>query len=833
MKKKLLLFCFSTFATAALAQHSVTFHIDSLLALMTSQEKIQQLAAKTLYSTAENTRLNIPGFLMQDGPHGLHKQGYTSFPTGMAMAAMWDRELVQRLGRAMGEEFWADGQHVALGPCIDITLDPRGGRTAESGGEEPYLAGQTGAAFIRGVQEVPVIACLKHFEVEGKQAYRKTCDEQICERDLMQFFGLNFRTALQEGVPLSLMSSYNLVNGVKANESRLLMTEILRQRWGYPFMVISDWAAVKDADRALVAGNDVCMGSTHYSGQLPKDLTAGVITEAQLDTAVRRVLLSKYATGMMPSLPQPEQQLVATAEHRELCREAVGRSVVLLRNDTLGGMPLLPLRKDARIALIGPNAEAENLNCFGSSETLPAASVSLLAGMKAVAPDAVITCVKGCDIADSATTGYAAAIAAAREADIVVFAGGLDNSLEGERTIESLKRTFDRDSTALPAVQQQLIRQLHAANPRLVVVMQSGGVVSLPQCADDVPALLYAFYGGQEAGLGIADVLFGDVCPSGKMPQTMPVDDTQLPEWNDIFFSDDLGGGYRWMERQGLMPLFPFGYGLSYTHFSYTNLSVAVAEDGGFPVTVSVEVTNTGACGGEEVVQLYIGVPEAADLPHKELRGYERVSLQPRETKEITFSLNAEDFYAWDEAAETYVTPAGQYTFYAGTSSDDASLLSTQLTLQPAARADLKVTGTFTYPRYPKTGDTVTFYAYVKNRGNAPAADDWAINFDVEGQRVATADAVAEALPQTAQALAPGQGALVMAKGMWTATKDGAVAVEATLGTAEDGIEEVKNDRRHNDNWAGAVYDLSGRRVESTKMRRGIYLHDGRKVVVR
>lgn len=833
MKKLLFLLCFSAAATTV-AQQPVTCHIDSLLGLMTAQEKILQLAAKTLYTTADNTRLNIPGFLMQDGPHGLHKQGYTSFPTGMAMAAMWDRELLQRLGRAMGEEFWADGQHVALGPCIDITLDPRAGRTAESGGEDPYLAGQAGAAFIRGVQEMPVIACLKHFEVESKQAYRKTCDEQISERDLMQFFGLNFRMALQEGVPMSLMSSYNLINGVQANESRLLLTEILRERWGFPFMVISDWTAVKDADRALAAGNDVCMGSTHYGSQLPKDLAAGVITEAQLDTAVRRVLLSKYASGMMPGQPVPDEPLVGTEEHRALCREAVGKSVVLLRNDTLDHRPLLPLRKDSRIALIGPNAEAENLNCYGSSETLPASSVSLLEGMREVAPEATITCIKGCDIADPATTGYAAAIAAAREADVVVFAGGLDKSLEGERTIESLKRAFDRDSTALPAVQQQLIRQLHAANPRLVVVMQSGGVVSLAQCAEDIPALLYAFYGGQEAGLGIADVLFGDVCPSGKMPQTMPVDDSQLPEWNDIFFSDDLGGGYRWMERQGLKPLFPFGYGLSYTHFGYGNLNVAAAADGGFPVTVSVEVTNTGSCTGEEVVQLYIGAPAAADLPHKELRGYERVTLEPGERRTVAFTLHAEDFYAWDGASAAYITPAGTYTFYAGPSSDDACLLAAKLALQPAARAELKVTGVFTHPRYPKAGDEVTFYAYVKNRGNAPAADDWTLCFDIDGQRVATADATAEALPQTAQALAPGQGALVMAKGTWTATMDGRVAVEATLGTAEDGIREIQemeNGRRAMEK--GAVYDLSGRRVNDAQLRPGIYIRGGQKVVMK
>ncbi|MBQ8968460.1 MAG: glycoside hydrolase family 3 C-terminal domain-containing protein [Bacteroidaceae bacterium] len=791
MKRILLFLSLTATLSQTKAQSLVPAKVDSLLSLMSSQEKISQLACNTLYTTPENTRLGIPGFLMADGPHGVHLQGYTSFPTGIAMAALWDRQLLQRLGRAMGEEFWAAGQHVGLGPCIDLSLDPRGGRTAESAGEDPYLSGQIGTYVTRGMQEVPVIACLKHFEIEGKQAYRKTCDEQIAERDLMQYFGTNFRTALQEGVPLSLMSSYNLVNGVQANENWLLMTAILRHRWGYPFMVISDWMAIKDADRALRAGNDVCMGSSHYGSQLPKDLTNGDITEAHLDTAVRRVLLTKYATGMIPWRPTPEVHLVDTEEHRQLCREAVRHAVVLLRNGAspTSGLPLLPLTKNARIAVVGPNAKAENLNCYGSSETLPATSVSLWDGIRTVAPEATLTYVAGCDIASEDESGFDAALQAAAEADFVIFAGGLDRTLEGERTVEILRRPFDRDSTGLPLIQQHLISRLAKANPHLIVVLQSGGVVSLRHCIDDIPALLYAFYGGQEAGLGIADVLFGDANPSGRMPLTMPTDDSQLPEWNDTYYSDDFGTGYRWMERQGLTPQFPFGFGLSYTTFQYSNLTVSSVTDR-LPVRISADITNTGSRPGDEVVQLYLSSPQAATdptLPLKELRGYERISLQPGERQMVVFELNAEDFYTWNTATNSYEVLPGIYTAHVGSSSATLPLSAT-FGVSSEARPDLKVTALFTHPRYPRQGEEVTFYAYVKNQGNAPVPADtyWSTLFAVDDEPIAIylaakTDATGLSTPVAGQTLAPGQGTLVMAEGTWTATDTQEVRLSATV----------------------------------------------------
>ncbi len=864
-KPKIILTAILTLLSLAVqAQESVPERVNTILGAMSPSQKVNQLTGKTLFAMADDEVLGIPGWLMSDGPHGVHREGYTSFPTGIAMAALWDRDLLMRLGHAMGEEFWAAGQHVALAPCIDLCLDPRGGRTAESAGEDPYMSGQIGKYIVRGIQSMPVMACLKHFEIEGKQAYRKTCDEIIAERDLMGFFGINFRTALQGGVPLSMMSSYNLVNGVQAAANRHLLTDIVRTRWGYPFTVISDWGGVKDGPASLIGGTDVCMGSVHYKNQLPTALDDGTITEANLDTAVTRVLLTKYALGCMdwqPACATPAA-LVDNAEHRALCREASAKAVVLLRNEGR----LLPLDATARqnIVVIGPNTEGENLNCFGSSETQPSYSVSVLAGIRAVVPTAAY--VQGCAISGDDTSGFAEAEAAARAADIVIFAGGLDKSLEGESIIGV--QVQDRESTALPAIQQQLIRRLAAANPHLVVVLQSGGIVSLADCIADIPALVYSFYSGQEAGNGIADVLFGTVNPAGRLPMTMPASDEQLPEWNDTYFTDDWGGGYRWFDRKNLTPQYPFGFGLSYTTFAYSNLQLsASAIPAGSPVTVTVDITNTGDRDGEEVAQLYLSRKDAdASLPVKELRGFERIAIPAGQTRTVTFTLTAEDFYVWNLQTETYEAPAGSYEVRVGGSSDNLPL-SASLTLSAdEVRPDLVVTQLFTSPRYPRVGDEIFFYAYVKNQGNAPAPL-WALNIDAPDEsNVALGINIDQKRSPLTQheVLQPGQGTLIFCNlGSWKPAAAGSYDILATLvqldGTQEwnadndsasfpihvyaegenfvDGIGVLAPEPTHDDGaLAGTVYDLSGRRIAKSQwlngsLRKGVYVIQGRKVL--
>ena len=865
-------------ASDAVAQKIVTQHIDSLVRRMDSTAKIAQISARTLYDTADNDSLGIPGFKMLDGPHGVHAQGCTSFPTGIAVAATWDRITAWNVGLAMAEEFWSHGEHIGLAPCIDISLDPRGGRTAESAGEDPYISGQTGTWFIRGFQQLPVMACLKHFEIEGKQAYRTTCNEIIQERDLMEHFGYNFRTAIQEGLPLSLMSSYNLVNGIQGNENRHLQTDILRSRWGFPFLAMSDWIAVKDGDRALKAGTDLCMGSMHFKSQLPRDLSNGLITEADLDTAVKRVLLSKYAAGMMSYRPTPSYSLLDNEEHREICREAARKSIVLLRNNAVEGKTLLPLSRNKRIALIGPNATTSNLNCYGSSETFPTYATSVDDGIRAKTSS--VTTIQGCAINAEIAGGKEQALRAASQADVVIFAGGIDKTIEGE-LIANIQ-VNDRQTTALPSVQQQLINDIAAVNPNIIVVLQSGGVLSLPDCINSIPALVYAFYGGQEAGNAIADVLFGDYNPAGRLPVTMPTSDEQLPEWNDTYYTDDFGTGYRWFDRMDLKPQFAFGHGLSYTRFNYSNITINSVLGGspaetptlpaGTPLLITADITNTGTLPGEEVAQLYL-TNHTSDhyVPVKELRGYERISLQPGETATVHFFLNAEDFYFWNTETKTYeVTPA-TYTAAVGGASDNLPL-SADFTLTPSAgRPDLKATGVFTNPRYPRTGDRVTFYAYVKNQGNAPltASDRWNVKWTIDGQKVASAAiSASESIPTSdpllpsALTLAPGEGTMIFATvNNWQPRLADQYLLSVQV-DPEKSLNEWRTDNNgcsallqidENPDWdsviaisetqsseTNAIYDLSGRRVANSQLStlnsqlpKGIYILNGKKIIIK
>ncbi|MCR5821131.1 MAG: glycoside hydrolase family 3 C-terminal domain-containing protein [Bacteroidaceae bacterium] len=933
--RHLLIFGFCSLAADAVAQMLVPQHIDSLVRRMNSTAKIAQISARTLYDTADNDSLGIPGMKMLDGPHGIHAKGCTSFPTGIAVAATWDRQTAWDVGQAMAEEFWSHGEDIGLAPCIDISLDPRGGRTAESAGEDPYISGQTGAWFIRGFQQLPVMACLKHFEIEGKQAYRTTCNEIIAERDLMEHFGYNFRTAIQEGLPLSLMSSYNLVNGIQGNENRHLQTTILRSRWGYPFLAMSDWIAVKDGDRALKAGTDLCMGSMHFKSQLPRDLSNGLITEADLDTAVRRVLLSKYASGLISYRPSPAISYLDTKEHQDICREAARKSIVLLRNQSVQGRTLLPLGSNARIALIGPNATTSNLNCYGSSETFPSYATSIRDGLETKTSQ--LTICQGCSIDAEISGGREEALKAAKEADFVVFAGGIDKTIEGE-LIANIK-VNDRQTTALPSAQQQLIKDIAAVNPNIIVVLQSGGILTLADCIDNIPSLVYAFYGGQEAGNAIADVLFGDYNPAGRLPVTMPADDSQLPEWNDTYYSDDFGTGYRWFDRKGIKPQFAFGHGLSYTTFSYSNLKIiplasvnaaaqrapykqmhaskmqaampsvptnapysfysdsrlaayvtqemseentmsgnlqaegaSVSLPAGTPLLVTADITNTGSKEGEEVAQLYLtNHTEEHYVPVKELRGYERISLQPGETSSVYFFLNAEDFYFWNTETQAYeVTPA-TYSIAVGGASDNLPLTSSFTLTASAGRPDLKATGIFTHPRYPRTGDKVTFYTYVKNQGNAPlkASDSWNVIWTIDGKKVASAQInsaseqpVNDSLLPDANTLAPGEGTMIFATvNNWQPRLADQYLLSVQVDTGKK-LTEWRTDNNgcsmllqvdENPLWdsvetpaeampmqTNTLYDLTGRRVSGNhnptinrQFPKGIYILNGKKIIIR
>ena len=761
-------------ATADSVKSTLEPRIDSLLAAMSTEEKLAQLTNNGFMTTPDNARLRIPGFVMDDGPHGVRFQKAVAWPTGMGMVSTWNRGLAQQVGQAMGEEFWAFGKQQQLGPCIDLAQDPRGGRSAESGGEDPFLIGQVTAHIAKGIQTTPVMATVKHFMIEGKQATRNTRNELFTDRGVMEHYGYNFRTVVQEGAVLSVMSAYNLINGEHAAESPYLLNTVLRERWGFPFYVVSDWDAVHDTKKAIMAGNDVCMGSDDYTKDLPGLVKSGAVPMAAIDAAVRNVLRTKIMAGLLDFYPKGSKADANTPAHTKLNQQAARESIILLKNAD----KLLPLNKATvkRIALIGPNADKGNLNCYGSSETSPPYSVSLKQGLETKLGVNKIQFAKGCDMNSADTSGFRLARELARGADVVIFAAGLDSTQEGEEYNSGHDRA--NKSATLPGQQQALINSLAKTNPNMVVVVQSGGVCALHESLPRTKALLYSFYAGQEAGTALADVLVGDYNPAGRMPVTMPTGDAQLPAWGDDL-RDPNAVGYRLYDKKAMKPEFAFGAGLSYTTFQYGNLKLPTAPvAAGAPVTISVDVTNTGAVAGDEVVQLYVmDKSSKLAMPEKQLKGFERITLAPKQKKTVSFTLSAEDFYFWNEQAKGYQVHPGAYGFKVGSASDKLPLGGTFMLQTAEAKPDLKITQVFTLPRFPKPGQPVTFYAMVKNMGTAPvtASSKLGISFTVDKAEVGS-------LQGLTQPLLPGQARLLAAtSNTWKPSASGTFSLGAVV----------------------------------------------------
>ncbi|MBP9017589.1 MAG: glycoside hydrolase family 3 C-terminal domain-containing protein [Paludibacteraceae bacterium] len=713
---------------------------------MSVQEKIDQLTNNSFGGTATNERLKISGFLMDDGPHGVRfaSQGSgsnaTAFPTGIAMAATWDEIIGEKVGQAMGIEFWAFNRTQQLGPCIDIARDPRGGRTAESGGEDPYLAGKMGTAVAKGIQKNPIIAIVKHFVGESKQQNRHNMNVLLENRWLYDFAGYNYRKVVQDAGVMSIMGAYNLLNGDKCCESINLLSNVLRKAWGFPFYVVSDWDAIWNSQKAIYAGTDVCMGSSRYKDDLPELVRKGDVTVQALDEAVRNVLRTKILSGMLDDhRPVGNPTYAKTDKINAVNLLAAQKSVILLKNEVLSSKKnILPIAKESiKIALIGPNAEAKNLNCFGSSETFPPYSISIKEGIENKIGKNQLFVEKGCDINSERTDGFEAAKAIAAKADVVIFAGGLDATQEGEGYDWGTDRKGG--SVALPQIQQRLINELAIINPNIVLVVQSGGICSLNNCLSNVKGLVYSFYAAQEAGRAIADVLFGDYNPAGRMPVSMPKKDEDIPSWEeDSFrrFSDYFGFGYRWFDQMKIQPEFAFGFGLSYSKFEYTKIIAPKTVSTGQPFSVSVEVRNISDVQGEEVVQLYVSAPSEDNvwMPVKELRGFKRISLQPGEKKKITFAFCADDFYHWDEKSNAYSVQNGTYKVMIGGASDNLVLSKSIQFINSTPKPDLVITQVYTMPRYPAKGDKVSFYALVKNQGNAVADKPFGIKYLVDNK---------------------------------------------------------------------------------------------------
>lgn len=764
---------------------SLEERVEFILSLMTVEEKIEQLHSQDLMTTRDNLRLGIPGFVMADGPHGVRDGLATCFPVGVAMAATWDTDLVTRIGLAMGREFRAKGKNQALGPCVDVLRDPRSGRNAESAGEDPFLCARIGEALTRGIQETACIATVKHFDVNTKQENRTTNDHLIDDRTLIEFYSVPFRRAVQDGQAWTVMNAYNLINGEKCAENHHLLTDILRSNWGFAFHVVSDWGAVWDAERSIEAGTDVEMGSDTYAQFLHDLVVSGVVSQATLDDAVRRVLRAKIRAGLLDGQPTSDLHLVDCAAHRALAREAAQKCLVLLKNQD----DILPLSPGtlSSLAVIGPSAAVAQLDGYGSSYVFPTYAVSPLEGILAFLNGSVpVTYAKGCEINDSDTSGFGDALAAAQAAEAVIFIGGLDTTMEGE-TRDRVTQSID-----LPGVQGALIDAIAAVNSNLVVVLEGGGAIGIHTHLPSIKGLIYGFYPGQEGGNAIAEVLFGAVNPQGKMPYTIPASDAQLPPWNEDHRQDLIEGrGIRWFDLQGYTPDFPFGFGLSYTTFAYGTPTITALQ--GHRFLIEVEVENSGNREGAEIVQLYLAaVDPSLPMPVKQLRDFSRIILAAGAAQTVAFELSAEDFWVYDEGAGCFSALTGSFSVGVGGSSTDLEWVPIEV-VPDTPRPDLTLCDVSWIPPFPEPEGEVNFLATIKNVGTgaSPSSTVHRVAFAVNGESVALAEGLVGPLK-------PGQSVTLSvmgprAGGAWFPPRSGTYSVSATF-DPQEAITELRED---------------------------------------
>ena len=765
--------------TSAPPAASLDARIDGLLRQMTAQEKIEQL----FYKTDGNARLGIPQFTGSDGPHGIGNKakGWSCFPVTLAMSATWDPDLIQRVGKAIALEQASRGRQRIAGPTLDLLSDPRNGRAPETIGEDPFLGGRITEGFLRGMNETAVFATIKHYNLNTYEANRETNNYTIDQRSLVEFWGGPWRRAIQDGGAQSVMCAYNLVNGEKCAENYNLVKTILRDLWGFRGYTMSDWGGFWSTEKAMNAELDFCEGAELYIKELPGLVAQGRIFQAQLDRAAANILRTKILAGMLDGRPQVPAAVRDCPEHRALVYESGLKSIVLLKNQEA----ILPLPPNIKsVALIGPNAANLPLDGHSSSAVIPSYTITLRQGLEALLGTNRVHFAPGCDINSTNRSGFAEARRVAREAEVVIFCGGVDNTVEGEGYF--IKGDRIGGSVDLPGAQNELIHELAAANPNLVLIVISGGPCAVTRVIKNVKGLLYAIYPGQEGGRALADLLLGRENPSGKLPVTIPKSDDQLrPRTTDFCGVVTNGIGYRWFDRQRLQPEFAFGFGLSYTTFKYQNLRVTPERaPAGQEIVVQVDVVNTGRRAGEEVAQLYVATSSlqpAIGMPVKQLKGFQKIAIQPGQTNQVTFTLTPDELYIFDAAAGRYRVPTGSYTILVGGASDHLPL-SKHFTLKPATELpDLMVANLRTLPAFPKAGDPILFVASVFNRGTGPtpAGQAWRVAIRVNGQVAAYSPELDESIPAGGMVLVCGSEAVTGNKPGISGSKTFAVQAEA------------------------------------------------------
>ena len=655
--------------------------LKKIVSEMTLEEKAGMCSGLDFWHLKEVEHLGIPKVMVSDGPHGLRKQDEKGdhlgindsikavcFPPAVLSACSFDRGLMEEMGKAIGREAQANDVSVVLGPAVNIKRSPLCGRNFEYYSEDPYLAGEIAAAFVKGVQSQHVGTSIKHFAANNQEYRRMSSSSEVDERTLREIYFPAFETAVKKAQPYTFMCSYNQINGTFASENKWLLTDVLRGEWGFKGYVMSDWGAVNDRVKGLEAGLELEMPASggDNDAMIVKAVKDGALEEKILDQAVERILriIFEYADHRKP------QEFTMEKDHEE-AQHIAEESMVRLKNEN----HILPLKTSEKAAFIGGFARnprfqgggSSHINCFKTTNVLDS-----------VPCDVQVVYAEGFpadrDFYDKALADEA--VKAAAEADKAVIFAGLPESFESEG--------YDRSHMRLPECQNRLITEILKVQPNTVIVLHNGSPVEMPWLGE-IKGLLETYLGGQAGGAAAANILYGKINPSGKLAETMPLKLSDNPSYlnfgggEKVEYREGIFVGYRYYDTKEMDVAFPFGYGLSYTTFAYSNLKLSMENPTEKDtVMVSADVTNTGKSAGKEVVQLYIrDLTGSAIRPEKELKGFEKVFLEPGETKTVTMELNKRSFAWYNTKLHDWFAASGDYEILVGASSRDIRLTET------------------------------------------------------------------------------------------------------------------------------------------------------------
>jgi beta-glucosidase len=671
--------------------------IEKFVKDMTIEEKVSMCHGNGLFGTAAVDRLNIPRLIMSDGPMGVRKDYYndnwtdidnnddfvTYFPCYAALASTWNEELSFEVGHALGEEARGRGKDVILAPGINIVRTPVCGRNYEYMSEDPYLISKLAVPFVKGVQENDVAACVKHFAVNNQEYNRLSINVEVDDRALNEIYFPGFKAAVQEGGTYTIMGAYNKFRGTHCSHNDFLLNKVLKKDWNFDGVVISDWGAVHDTNEAANNGLEIEMHVQNnfdeyfMANPLIKKLKSGEIKEEVINEKVERILKLMFKIKMFES--ERAKGAYNTAEHRNIALKVAEESIVLLKNE--GNKLPLKDNKIKSIAVIGENAR--NLHSGGgdSAQIKALYEISPLMGIKMrLGGNTKITYSKGySENEENREALIMEAVEAARNAEVPIIIGGLTHADDTEG--------HDREDIKLPYGQDELIKRVLEVNKNTIVVILSGSPVGMESWIDKAPAVLQTWYGGMEGGYALAEVLFGDINPSGKLPVTFPkkLKDSpahsigEFPGETNVEYKEGIFVGYRHFDTRDIEPLFCFGHGLSYTTFKYSNLKVATKKSGqDIKVKVSFSVKNNGEIEGDEVAQLYISdLDSSLPRPLKELKAFKKINLKAGEKKEIEFQLDKTALSFYNNVANSWIYEAGKFEVLVGASSRDIKLKET------------------------------------------------------------------------------------------------------------------------------------------------------------